>query len=202
MPVIGPGPVDTTDTAALGHVVLSAGFDSDGGPTGTASASGGGAGLGVTAAAVGLRIRGGLGTADGGAQSWALIKELAVYGTAVRTVLVQVTEAYPPASVDEYYAPEAAALLRDNNFGEPSVLRLDAGNVTETEARAIGRAALRRMLLYRQRRTYTVEEFDTVPQLGQTVAMPDGFTGVCWECDYAAAAGGRETLRLTVVQLA
>ena len=199
--VIGSGPLDTTSTAELGHVTLSAGFDSDGGPTGTASAAGAGAGLGVTAAAVAVRIHGGLTTAAGGDRSWALLKELAVYGTAVRTALVQLTDTYPPASVDEYYAPEAAALLRDANFGEPSVLKLDAGNVTETEARAIGRAALRRMLLYQQRRTYTVEEFDSLPQLGQTVAMPDGFTGVCWECDYSAAPGGREALRLTLVNL-
>jgi hypothetical protein len=200
--VIGAGPINTTDTAELGQVVLSAGFDTDGGPTGTDGAAGGGAGLGVTAAAVAIRIHGGLTTAAGGARSWALVKELAVYGTAVRTALVQLTGTYPPASVDEYYAPEAAALLRDASFGEPSVLKLDAGNVTETEAKAIGRAALRRMLLYLQRRTYTVEEFDAVPQLGQTVQMPDGFTGVCWECGYSAAPGGKESLKLTLVNLA
>jgi hypothetical protein len=32
--------------------------------------------------------------------------------------------------------------------------------------------------------------------------MPDGFEGVCWECDYAAAPGGQESLRLTLVSLA
>lgn len=198
------GGVDTTETAELGEVVLSAGFD-PGYALGTGSGARLGAknglSLGITAAAVAIRFRGELLRAISGLQSWIKIKELRIYGSPANQVQINVTDTYPPTSSDEFYEPDLAPIVNDANFGEPSILRVDAGNVSEVEARAIGRQLLRRMLLWQRRKTYTVEDFDSVPQLGKTLTMPDGFTGVCWECDYQSDAGGKESLRLALVDL-
>jgi hypothetical protein len=198
MPVVIGG-IDTTETAALGQVTLSAGFDTDRGPVGSASGAGGGAGLGVTAAAVGIRVHGGLIDTTGGSSSCVRVKELQVWGTAVQTELVKLTDDATP-DADEFLAPVVYGLLADANFGEPSVLRLDAGAATQAEARAMARAAIMRMLALQRRRTYTVEDMTTIPQLGQTVRMPDGYTGVVWECAPKYAAGKR-SMTLTIVDL-
>lgn len=133
------------------------------------------------------------------------IRELEVFGDRVKTVFVQITDQShdddPTLDSTYLYAPDSYAKLVNVNdhLDTHKVLHIDIGVATDNVALALGRLALQQALLLTQIKTYEIEGVDdTVPELNDTVLMPDKFMGVVIGID-VMWEGGSRTMRLRVI---
>ena len=138
-------------------------------------------GLNVACQAVAIQVKGTLMNLSTSDSAWVLLKELWAYEKPDRECSVKLTATSPPATQDEIYDAAAYNKLLDSSIGSPHIVMDDVGESTDIEARAYARRMLMNGLKLAARRTYRCQANlpATLPEKGDTVTMPDAFTGVC-----------------------
>ena len=137
-------------------------------------------------------------TAGKGRGAHCLIKELRVTGRQNRTALVRITNADPEDDPQQLYAPDSYTKLIDNEWGMHRVKTLEIGPASTNAAISLGRLALQQSLALFNRRTYVISSIATVPEVGDTVTMPDGYRGVVLAVSWSLS-GGEQRLQLDVL---
>jgi hypothetical protein len=129
--------------------------------------------------------------------TWALVKEFIAETDMQRSVMVRAGDD-KTADSSEQYAPNTLAKLVDTSTGQDRVLIVNASELSAQRAIALAHYLMQQGIKRLQVRTYETECVpDTIPERGETVQMPDGFTGVCLTRAYNLKAGIEKlTLRL------
>jgi hypothetical protein len=150
--------------------------------------------------ALGVRVYGALLKDPALAPTWALVREIYAEGTGDMTAGIALTATDPPATASEIYNATAFNKVLDTSIGCPNIITDDAGECSEIEAKAYARKLLQQALKQASRRRYTVTAGipDTLPEKGDTVHMPDNFTGVVMGYTYTVE-NNAETLTLDLI---
>ena len=159
-------------------------------------------GIRAKCAAIGIQVKGGITNNLVSDSAWALLKEVWCFENPNRVARVYLTATDPPATQNEIYDASAYNKLIDTSIGSPHVITDDAGECTDIEARAYARRLLMNALKLAARRTSKCEANlpATLPEKGDTVTMPDGFTGVCLGYTFSIN-NGAESITLELINL-
>jgi hypothetical protein len=130
----------------------------------------------------------------------ASLKQVTVRGHQIKTVLVQLTDDETLSS-QFLYAPLSVAKIVNATDEMPRVDILDIGQATYNSAVSLGRLALLQGLAYKESRFYVIESNlrdGSIPTLGETATLEDGFTGTILGYKFRMD-GGAETLEIRIL---
>ena len=153
-----------------------------------------------TVAALGILVYGTLRKVKAADPAWALIREIYAEATGAMVAEIKLTPTDPPATINEIYNANAYNKIIDASIGCPNVITDDAGECSEIEAKQYARKLLQQALRQASRRQYKIQSNlpTALPEKGDTVKMPDNFTGVLMGSTYNID-NGAETLTLDLI---
>jgi hypothetical protein len=153
-----------------------------------------------TIVALGVRVYGTLRKDKALDPAWALLREIYAEATGQMVADIRLTATDPPATINEIYNATAYSKILDTSVGCPNVITDDAGECSEIEAKQYARKLLQQGLRQSNRRQYKIcaELPALLPEKGDTLQMPDGFTGVLMGSTYSVD-GDAETLVVDLV---
>jgi len=137
--------------------------------------------IGEVLQGIGIKY-GGVSWDGGGAKPAVLLKQVRVYGRENSAEFIQITDDTAKSSGSDaplyMYAPESYAKIVDAAFGQHHEKTVDFGAASRNAAISLARLTLLQSLVLWNTREYVIPHIEYVPQIGETVLMPDGYSGV------------------------